>query len=70
LHIGPYSTEPESLLKMYKLMEEKGLVYNGFHHEIYLIGPGRSGKVSPSKFKTILRQPVKEKGGKYEETEV
>jgi hypothetical protein len=51
LHIGPYSTEPESLLKMYKLMEEKGLVYNGFHHEIYLIGPGRSGKFSPSKLK-------------------
>ncbi|MEW6102336.1 MAG: GyrI-like domain-containing protein [bacterium] len=47
LHIGPYSTEPESLAKMYKLMEEKNLVYNGFHHEIYLSDPR---KVSNEKF--------------------
>lgn len=58
LHIGPYSTEPESLAKMYKLMEEKNLVYNGLHHEIYFSDPR---KVAPEKFKTILRQPVKER---------
>ena len=58
LHIGPYSTEPESLEKMYELMKEKGLVYNGFHHEIYLSDPR---KVPEEKLKTILRQPVKKK---------
>ena len=58
LHIGPYSTEPESLEKMYNLMKEKGLVYNGFHHEIYISDPR---KVAPEKMKTILRQPVKER---------
>ena len=58
LHIGPYSTEPESIAKMEKLMKEKNLVKNGLHHEIYLSDPR---KVLPEKMKTILRQPVKEK---------
>jgi hypothetical protein len=58
LHVGPYSTEPESLSKMRKLMEEKNLIENGFHHEIYLSYPR---KVAPEKMKTILRQPIKEK---------
>jgi len=59
LHIGPYSTEPESLAKMKKLMEEENLVENGLHHEIYLSDPRR---VPEEKWKTILRQPVKERG--------
>jgi len=58
LHLGPYSTEPESLVKMRKLMEQKNLVENGLHHEIYLSDPR---KVAPEKMKTILRQPVKER---------
>jgi len=58
LHIGPYSTEPESLEKMYNLMKEEGLVYNGFHHEIYISDPR---KVAPEKMKTILRQSVRHK---------
>jgi len=56
LHIGPYSTEPESLSKMRKLMKEKNLIENGLHHEIYLSDPR---KTAPEKMKTILRQPVK-----------
>ncbi|MEM2111383.1 MAG: GyrI-like domain-containing protein [Candidatus Bathyarchaeia archaeon] len=56
LHIGPYSTEPGSLAKMNNLMEEKNLVHNGPHHEIYLSDPR---KVTPEKMKTVLRQPVK-----------
>ncbi len=59
LHIGPYSTEPESLAKMRKLMEQKNLVESGLHHEIYLSDPR---KVASKKMKTILRQPVKERG--------
>ena len=58
LHIGPYSTEPESLAKMYKLMREKRLIFNGLHHEIYLSDPR---KVPEEKWRTILRQPVREK---------
>jgi hypothetical protein len=58
LHVGPYSTEPESLSKMRKLMKEKNLVDDGLHHEIYLSDPR---KVTPEKMKTILRQPVKER---------
>jgi len=56
LHIGPYATEPESLAKMRRLMEEQGLVPHGLHHEIYLSDPRR---VSEERLKTILRQPVK-----------
>ena len=61
LHIGPYSKEPESITKMEKLMEEKNLVKNGLHHEIYLV-MAYPRKVPDEKLKTILRQPVKEKG--------
>ena len=60
LHVGPYSTEPESLAKMEKLMEEKNLIKNGLHHEIYLV-MAYPGKVPEERLKTILRQPVKEK---------
>jgi hypothetical protein len=61
LHIGPYSTEPESIAKMEKLMEEKNLAKNGYHHEIYLV-MAYPRKVPDEKLKTILRQPVREKG--------
>lgn len=57
LHIGPYSTEPESIAEMHKLMEERGLKPRGYHHEIYLSDPRRT---PPEKLKTILRQPVEE----------
>ena len=58
LHIGPYSTEPESLAKMKELMEENNLIEKALHHEIYLSDPRR---VPEEKMKTILRQPVKER---------
>jgi len=58
LHIGPYSTEPESLKKMKELMEENNLIEKALHHEIYLSDPRR---VPEEKMKTILRQPVKER---------
>ncbi len=56
LHIGPYSTEPETIEKIRKLMKENNLTENGFHYEIYLSDPR---KTPPQKMKTILRQPVK-----------
>lgn len=56
LHIGPYSTEPETIEKMKKMMKENNLTENGLHHEIYLSDPR---KTPPQKMKTILRQPIK-----------
>jgi len=60
LHIGPYSTEPESIAKMRKLMEEENLVENGCHHEIYLV-MAYPRNVPEERLKTILRQPVRHK---------
>jgi hypothetical protein len=56
MHIGPYSTEPETINQIQDFMKENGLVENGLHHEIYLSDPR---KTAPEKMKTILRQPVK-----------
>jgi len=58
LHVGPYTTEPETIAKIRKMMEENNLTQNGPHHEIYLSDPR---KTPPQKMKTILRQPVKKK---------
>jgi hypothetical protein len=55
LHIGPYTTEPQTLAVMHDFMEANDLIQNGLHHEIYLSGPR---KVSTEKCKTILRLPV------------
>ncbi|MCH7592764.1 MAG: GyrI-like domain-containing protein [Planctomycetes bacterium] len=56
LHVGPYSTEPETIAAMKALAKEKGLTLRGEHHEIYLSDPNTT---PPDKLKTILRQPVK-----------
>ena len=58
MHIGPYATEPETIAKMKRFMEENNLVENGRHHEVYLSDPT---KMAPGKMQTILRQPVKKK---------
>ena len=57
MHVGPYSSEPESIAKMEAYAREHGYVMVGKHHEIYLGDPRRS---APSKLKTILRHPVAE----------
>lgn len=55
MHIGPYSTEPESISKMEAFAKEHGYKFVGKHHEIYLGDPRRA---APSKLKTIIRHPV------------
>lgn len=59
MHIGPYATEPESMLKMEDFMRSQGLrdlVGQGSkHHEIYLSDPR---KAKPDSMKTVLRHPV------------
>lgn len=55
LHVGPYNTEPESLKKLKKFIDDRKLGRNGPHHEIYL---SDFRKTPPEKLKTILREPV------------
>lgn len=56
MHIGPYSTEPETINLLMGFIEKNGLYVSGLHHEIYLSDPR---KTEPSKMKTIIRYPVK-----------
>lgn len=55
LHVGPFSTEPESLKSIGKFVADYKLGRNGLHHEIYL---SDFRKTKPEKLKTILREPV------------
>lgn len=57
LHIGSYDNEAPTLAQLHDVeMPERGLVFNGRHHEIYLSDARRT---APEKLKTILRQPVR-----------
>ncbi len=56
LHVGPFSTESESLQQIGAFMETNKLTKNGLHHEIYL---SDFRKTEPNKLKTILREPVR-----------
>ena len=55
MHIGPYSTETESIAKLEAFAREHGYRMVGKHHEIYLGDPNRA---TPSTLKTIVRYPV------------
>jgi hypothetical protein len=56
LHVGPYSTEPSTIARVWDFMKENNYLPNGRHHEVYLGDPRRA---APSKLRTILRQPVR-----------
>lgn len=56
MHIGPYSKEPETMIKIDTFIEAEGLRKTGHHHEIYIGDPMRS---DPEKLRTILRHPVR-----------
>jgi hypothetical protein len=57
LHMGSYDEEAPVLAKLHdEVMPDKGMAFNGPHHEIYLSDPR---KTEAAKLKTILRQPVK-----------
>lgn len=60
MHIGPFDDEPATVAVMDKYINENGYV-NDFsdsrlHHEIYL---SDVRKVEPSKWKTVIRHPIK-----------
>ncbi|MBE0410455.1 MAG: GyrI-like domain-containing protein [Anaerolineales bacterium] len=57
MHIGPYSEEPATVVRMESYARENGYIMRGCHHEIYLGDPRRA---QPEKLKTILRHPVNE----------
>lgn len=57
LHIGSYDDEGPVLARLHdEVMPDKGMDFNGPHHEIYLGDPRMT---EPSKLRTILRQPVR-----------
>ncbi|MGE5569961.1 MAG: GyrI-like domain-containing protein [Rhodospirillales bacterium] len=58
LHVGPYSEEPATILRMQAFAEENGCAFAGLHHKIYLSDPNR---VPPERLRTILPMPVVEK---------
>ena len=60
MHIGPYSTEAPTIEKIRSFIRENGFTTNGKHHEIYLGDPRRA---TPSKLRTILRQPIRKAQG-------
>ena len=57
LHVGSYDEEGPVLARLHgEVMPDKGMTFNGPHHEIYLSDPR---KTESAKLRTILRQPVK-----------
>jgi hypothetical protein len=64
MHIGPYSTEPETMKKIEEFLLSEGfkdrLKKDGKHHEIYISDPN---KCKPESMKTVLRHPVEKQGG-------
>lgn len=59
LHVGPFDDEGVILKEMHEqFIPDNGYAMTGKHHEIYLSDVRR---VDPSKYRTILRQPIKKK---------
>lgn len=55
MHHGSYDQEPKTLARIDRFMQQRRLVANGLHHEIYL---SDIRETDPGKMRTILRQPV------------
>jgi len=55
MHIGPFSEEGPAIEKLHQFIADAGCELSGKHHEIYL---SDTRKADPSKWKTILRQPM------------
>ena len=55
LHIGPYSTESPTIVKLHEWIKDSRYKLHGKHREIYLSDMRRT---APEKLKTIIRQPV------------
>ena len=55
LHVGPFSEEGPTIEKLHRFIDARGQ-RSGKHHEIYLSDIRRA---EPSKWKTIIRQPLR-----------
>ena len=62
MHIGPYDSEPETVIKMHEYMISEGYELDinetRYHHEIYI---SDVRKTVPEKLKTVIRHPIKKK---------
>ena len=62
MHLGTYDTEPATVERMHRFLEERGYAPDfsdtRLHHEIYLSDPRRR---EPAKLKTVIRHPVRRK---------
>ena len=58
LHVGPFTEEGPTIAKLHDYIDKKS-ARAGRHHEIYLSDIRRA---APSKWKTIIRQPMKKNG--------
>ena len=56
MHIGPFSEEGPTILKLHEFIAANGFQRRGKHHEIYLSDIRRA---APEKWRTIIRQPYK-----------
>ncbi|WP_026818661.1 GyrI-like domain-containing protein [Arthrobacter castelli] len=56
MHHGPFEDEPQTVAAMNEFMANRGLEYNGDHHEIYLTDIRRT---PAAKWRTVLRYPVR-----------
>ena len=56
MHIGPFSEEGTNIAKVHHFIAENGGELCGKHHEIYLSNIRRA---DPSKWKTVIRQPMR-----------
>ncbi len=54
LHIGPFSEERPTIVKLHAFISEQGMRLRGKHHEIYLSDIRRA---APERWKTVIRQP-------------
>lgn len=55
MHIGSFSEEGPTIVKLHDFIKQQGRTLSGKHHEIYLSDIRRA---APEKWKTIIRQPV------------
>ncbi|MBQ7975647.1 MAG: GyrI-like domain-containing protein [Clostridia bacterium] len=60
MHLGPFDNEPATVALMDAYLEQNGYINdiskNRLHHEIYI---SDARKVSPDKWKTVIRHPIK-----------
>ncbi len=59
LHVGPYSTEPQTIGKLLAFIKSRGYRISGPHEEEYLRGPGLLFAGDPAGYYTIIRYQVK-----------